>query len=76
MAIIHVAEAKNTKDDMLEFLTHMSQNKPTDIVEQIYILATIAYMEENGMLHSDEYNGIVYMYIENDGEATVERFDQ
>jgi|ERR1019366_7858988 hypothetical protein len=76
MAIIRVAGIDATKNEFIEFMTHMSQNKTTDIAEQIWILATIAYMEESGMLVSDEYNGIVYMYIENDGEATVERFDQ
>lgn len=72
--ILKVAEIKAPKDIMLKYLADCAKHRKGDEAEKLWILGTIAYLEESGQLVSDEYNGMLYMYLDADG-LKVDRQD-
>ena len=61
------AEASPSLSQMLDCLKHQATQKSDDPVEKIFTLGMIAYMEESGILESDEYNGMLYIYHDDHG---------
>lgn len=73
--ILKLAELKPPKHVMLNYLANMAQHHHEDETEKMWTLATIAYLEESGQLASDEYNGMLYMYLDKEG-IKVDRRDE
>lgn len=74
--VIALAETQPSAKDIDEYLHYMAQQQPEkDPVDGFTVMATIAYAEEAGYLHSDEFNGMLYLY-RIDADVFVDRKDQ
>jgi hypothetical protein len=76
--VIQIAETDHEKDPhmIIEYFTWVGKNKEfLGAVERMQALTMVAYAEEQGLMQSDEYNGMVYVY-EQDGMLIVDRKDR
>ena len=75
--VLELARTRPSAADCNRYLRQMAQQRPENDYEASFqIMATIAYAEEAGHLHSDEYNGMVYIYRVDEHGFFIDRKDR
>jgi hypothetical protein len=75
--VVQIAATDSKKDacDINEYFAWVGKHKDElDPVQRMQALTMVAYAEEQGLIQSDEYNGMLYVY-EQDGVFIVDRKD-